>query len=264
MRNYTLILFAVLIFSCEERFNTELHPIDIGLLAVEAVLTNENIQQKIKLTFPSKQLNGNPAPATGAIVQVQEGNSTVYTFGEDLTKPGEYISTPFRAVFGTTYTLQISLNGNLYSAQDNSESVGPLAPIEYRSVNGQYELILKETGNDPYYIDHKISWQNTSACTPGNLCEGRQVFYDLKSIDVNEIFKPGKTQFLFPTGSVIIRRKYSVSSAYRTFLRSILSETEWRGGPFDVERANAASNLSTGATGFFAISTVVSDTTQIQ
>lgn len=71
-------------------------------------------------------------------------------------------------------------------------------------------------------------------------------------------------QLLFLWGSTVIRRKYSVSAAYRNFLRSMLSETEWRGGIFDVDRANTATNLSAGATGFFAVTTVVADTTTVQ
>ncbi len=130
-------------------------------------------------------------------------------------------------------------------------------------VNDQYSLALNESGENANYIDHRIDWKTTADCLPGNTCEGRIVFYDLKTIDVNEIYKPGKTEFLFPVNSTIIRKKYSISSAYRTFLRSVLSETEWRGGLFDVERANATTNLSAGAIGFFAVTSVVSDTTVV-
>ena len=62
---------------------------------------------------------------------------------------------------------------------------------------------------------------------------------------------------------MISRKKFSASPAYKAFLRGVLSETEWRGGVFDVERANAPTNLSEGAIGFFAVSTVVSDTTVV-
>ena len=141
--------------------------------------------------------------------------------------------------------------------------VAPLTPLQYQPVNDQYQLVLGNSGQDPYYIDHEVAWKNTSACTTGTGCEGRIVFYDLKSIDVNEIYKPGKEQFLFPAGATVTRKKYSVSPAYRTFLRSVLSETEWRGGVFDVDRANATTNLSKGAIGFFAVTTVVSDVTVV-
>ena len=97
----------------------------------------------------------------------------------------------------------------------------------------------------------------------GAVCEGEIVYYDLKTIDVNEIYKPGKEDFNFPLNTIVIRTKYSVSPSYKAFLRAVLSETEWRGGVFDVQRADVPTNLSQGAIGFFAVSTVVSDTTVI-
>jgi hypothetical protein len=44
----------------------------------------------------------------------------------------------------------------------------------------------------------------------------------------------------------------------------MLSETEWRGGVFDVQRANVSTNLSEGAIGFFASCTIVTDTTVVK
>jgi len=40
----------------------------------------------------------------------------------------------------------------------------------------------------------------------------------------------------------------------------MLLETEWRGGLFDVAHGNLETNLSQGAFGFFAVSTVIRDT----
>ncbi len=262
-KHIIILLFISMILACEERYATEFDKSNTGLLVVEAVLTNENINQKITLSIPYQQINGKSSPATGATVRVQEGNSAIYTFTEDPSTPGTYYSLPFQAVSGIVYTLQIIYHGKEYSAQDNSVPVAPLTPLQYQPVNEQYQLVLSNTGQDPYYIDHAVSWKNTSACSSGTGCEGRIVFYDLKSIDVNEIYKPGKEQFLFPAGTTILRKKYSVSPAYRTFLRSVLSETEWRGGVFDVDRANATTNLSKGAIGFFAVTTVVSDVTVV-
>lgn len=262
-KHIILLLFISVMFACEERYDTEFAQSNTGLLAVEAVLTNENISQKITLSLPYQQLNGKSSPATGATVRVQEGNGTIYTFAADASIPGTYYSQPFQAVSGIVYTLQIIYKGKEYRAQDSSVPVAPLSPLQYQPVNDQYQLILGNTGQDPYYIDHEVTWKNTSACISGTGCEGRIVFYDLKSVDVNEIYKPGKEQFLFPAGTTVTRKKYSVSPAYRTFLRSVLSETEWRGGVFDVDRANATTNLSKGAIGFFAVTTVVSDVTVV-
>jgi hypothetical protein len=40
----------------------------------------------------------------------------------------------------------------------------------------------------------------------------------------------------------------------------MLSETEWRGGVFDVQRDNVSTNINGGGAGFFAVSTVLKDT----
>lgn len=262
IRNLLLIFFWALA-SCEERIEIPLLSEDKNLLAVEGVLTNENISHTITLTFPYKMMNSKALPVSGAVVQILEGNSTIYTLIETPAGSGHYVTPVFRAVFGSTYTLWIQYQGKEYFAQDSSVPVEPLPAFDYYKANDQYSLALNESGENANYIDHYINWKTTPACLSDNACDGRIVFYDLKTIDVNEIYKPGKTEFLFPVNSIIIRKKYSVSSAYRTFLRSVLSETEWRGGLFDVERANATTNLSAGAVGFFAVTSVVSDTTLV-
>jgi hypothetical protein len=83
-------------------------------------------------------------------------------------------------------------------------------------------------------------------------------------MDVNEFFKPAEEEFNFPENTIIMRKKYSVGEEYKNFLRAMLSETEWRGGIFDVQRENVPGNLSSGAVGFFAVCTVISDTTIVK
>lgn len=258
---YGILLLLTILLACEEAIDKSVLSQSENLLAVEGVLTNENRSHSITLSFPYQSLNGQAAPASGALVQITEGTTT-YTLTETPAGSGVYQTPVFRAVFDAVYTLHILHQGKEYFAQDSSVPVEPLAAIEYRKVNDQYQLVLNTTGSSANYVDHSIDWKNTTACS-GSACEGRIVFYDLKTIDVNEIYKPAKEDFLFPVNATIIRRKYSVSPAYRTFLRSVLSETEWRGGVFDVERSNTITNLSAGAIGFFAVTTVVSDTTVV-
>lgn len=263
MRAKTIGLFLVLplLIGCQEvPIDFPLQSQRLNALVVEGTLTNERLNHRIKLSLPYTIQNGIAAPATGAIVSVSDGTSSV-VLTEFPAGSGEYYTPLSRAVFGRTYTLSIQYQGKAYLAQDSSVPVEPLAALDYRKVNELYALNLYRNGQDANFIDHQISWANTTSCTAGTACEGRIVFYDLKTVDVNEIFKPDKEEFLFPVNTVVIRKKYSLSPAYKAFLRSVLSETEWRGGIFDVQRANATTNLSDGAIGFFAVSTVVSDTT---
>jgi hypothetical protein len=261
IKSLFILLLSSLLIACEERIDLPFQSESIDLLAVEGVLTNENINHKIKLSFPYQVMNGEPTRVSGAIVTIQQDKATFYTLTEFPVASGEYYTPVFRAVVGSVYTLVIQHQGKEYSAQDSSVPVEPLTALDYRRVNDEYTLNLNQNGESANYIDHNISWENTKACVASQSCDGRVVYYDLKTTDVNEIYKPNKVEFVFPAGTTIIRKKHSVSTAYRTFLRSVLSETEWRGGLFDVERANTATNLSAGAIGFFAVTSVVSDTT---
>lgn len=257
------VLFIYLtVIACEEVVQRPLNIESTDLLVVEGIITNEKINHRITISFPYASQNGNRSPVTGAVLKIKEGN-TEYQVSEFPAGSGNYFTEEMRSVFGKTYTLSIQYQGKEYAAQDSPVAVEPLPALNYEKVNDQYRLVLNDTGQDPNFLDHRISWSGTPSCISGTSCEAKIVFYDIKTLDVNEIYKPKQEEFTFPLNSTIIRKKYSVSPAYRSFLRSVLSETEWRGGVFDVQRANATTNLSEGAIGFFAVSTVVSDTTLI-
>jgi hypothetical protein len=232
-----------MLIACEESADLPLSSYDTNLVVVEGILTNENIKHRIKLTRPYKTQNEKPEPISGAVVTIGDG-TTIYTLTESPAGSGEY-------------------NEKEYTAADSAVPVETLPTLHYEQKGDAYILTFSPSGQDANFIDHILTWENTSACTAAN-CAGKVVYYDLKTVDVNDIYKPDKTDFTFPLYTTIVRRKYSLSPAYRAFLRSLLSETEWRGGVFDVQRDNVSTNLSEGAIGFFAVSTVVSDTTIIQ
>ncbi len=258
-----LILMIMAFASCQEVIERPFGEEDLNILAVEAVLTNENINQRVKLTHPYRQQNGVALPASGAQLVLTDGRA-VYPMVEFPSGSGEYYSEPFIAVAGRAYGLQISYRGRVYTAIDQSQGVEPLEEIAYTAVpESGYQLTLRETGSLPHYITHQIAWRHTPFCTT-TACEGVVIQYDLKTVDAHEAFKPEKIPFIFPAGSIIVRRKHSVSEGYRAYLRAMLSETEWRGGAFDVEPANAPTNLSPGAVGYFAVTSVVADTTVVQ
>jgi hypothetical protein len=256
-------LLSCLLFSCEEAVDIPLSSRNTNLIVVEGILTNEKINHKIKLTKPYLSQNEIAEPITGAVLTLMEDN-VVYNLTETPVGSGEYFTPELRAATGKSYTLSISYNGNNYTAQDSPVPVEPLSAISYSNNQEKYSLNFNESGQDANFIQYDVNWENSGNCSAGVSCKGKLFYYDLKTVDVNEIYKPDKQDFYFPANTTIIRKKYSVSDSYKTFLRAMLTETEWRGGLFDVQRADVPSNLSTGAVGFFAVSTVVSDTTVIQ
>lgn len=256
-RSIYFLLFVMSFSACEDPYYSKNTSLQIELIIVEGVITNEKKNHEVILSRIHLNQNGVSASVSGADVTISTNDST-FTLTEDPGTPGKYLTPLMRAASGKIYRLTFSIDGKTYSAEDSSVPVEPLTPINLDRQPEGYQLEFSESGQDANYIDHHLDWTQTPECAGG--CKGRVIFYDLKTIDVNDIFKPRKTDVYFPEGTTIIRRKYSVSPAYRNFLRSMLMETEWRGGVFDVDRANVPTNLSEGAMGFFAVSTVVSDT----
>ena len=87
-----------------------------------------------------------------------------------------------------------------------------------------------------------------------------QYFYTFNSIDVASLVRPVRDTVFFPPGSIIVARKYGLSDTYADYLRALVIETEWRGGPFYSAAASLPTNISNGALGFFAASAVDVDT----
>lgn len=259
-----MIVIVLAFWSCEEQVNIPVMPEESNLLVVEGVITNELRNHLVKLSLPRMGLNGLSAPVTEASVYLLEDTTNVYGLTEFPKGSGHYYTPMIRGLYGKLYTLYIMVGGKAYFAQDSSVPVQPLTELDYFETPQGNVLNLNPVGDDANYVEHFVTWKHTNNCVEQNSCTGRIIYYDLKTIDVNEMFKPNKEQFYFPDQSVIVRRKYSVSPAYKAFLRSMLSETEWRGGVFDVQRSNVQTNLSDGATGFFAVCSVLSDTTVVQ
>ncbi|MTI41178.1 DUF4249 family protein [Fulvivirga lutimaris] len=270
-KNFYIIMLLLLMLgsSCEEVLDETIDFERTNLLVVEGVLTNERIRQKVKLTHPYASQNEPERPATGAIVVIADSDQNITLLRESPRGSGEYFTDSLRAVFGKVYALIIRYKGNEYRAFDATPPGQLLPPLKYNAieVDGQtkFELQFEDSGVNPNYINYNVDWSATSSCTtqPED-CQAKLVYYDLKNIDVQKIYAPEKEDIYFPPQSTVIRKRYSVSGPYQDFLRSLLSETEWRGGVFDIQRDQVPTNLSEGAIGFFAVTTVVKDTTVLR
>ncbi len=261
---YILIPASFLLAACEEEpVDWELNPDDSQVLVVDGILTNKNINHLVKLSLSNKNSNEGFTPATNAFVLISDGTNSV-TLTEFPTGSGFYYTPKIRAVINKQYFLFIQYEGQEYLAADQAKPVEQMRPVNIRAENDSLFTIFFSNENDPSYIRHLLSWENTPYCAQSNqLCFAKIIHYDLKTVDVNEMFKPDKERVFFPENTILVRTKYSISDIYRAYLRAMLSETEWRGGLFDVEKGNVFSNVSNDALGFFAVSTVVSDTTLV-
>lgn len=260
-------IFGILVLmACEEPTQWNLDTQATDLIVVEAQITNERKPHLIKLSRTLTDINANPEPVSGAIVAVATEGVTAF-FVEYPTGSGMYYSDTVQAVVGKIYRLYINYEGKEYMAATQMVPVTPLKPLSYRLANeseGLYELNYLDS-NEPSKKEYWISWGHLPGYEGQLLTEtlARTYHYTLESIDVNQLFSPDKGRILFPVGSYILRKKYSMSADQQAFYRTFLAETAWRGSPFDVQKGNVITNLSEGAIGYFSVSTVVSDTTVI-
>ncbi|NJN26784.1 MAG: DUF4249 domain-containing protein [Cyclobacteriaceae bacterium] len=259
-------LSMLCVLACEEPTTWELDSKNHDLIVVEGILTNELKRQKIILSRPFEQLNATPEPVSGALVAVRAG-SEVQLFSEFPTGSGVYYSDTIQAVVNRQYQLYILFNDIEYTALAEMVPATPVQPLAYHLVDADsmiYEIDHKDS-EQPSIQEYWISWAHVAGYEglPQGQTLSHSFHYTLSSINVNEVFKPAQARVRFPRGAIVLRKKYSLSTAHEAFLRTFLSETEWRGSVFDVQKGNVATNLSEGAIGFFAVSTVVSDTTLV-
>ena len=254
------------LLACEEATDWDLDPQATDLIVVEAQITNELKSHIVKLSRTVTDLNKQAEPVTGAtVVVVSEGSVTFFV--EFPAGSGVYFSDSVQAVVGKIYQLYINHNEKEYTARTQMVPVTPLKPIDYHLANeekGLYELNFQDS-NEPSKKEYWISWGHLPEFQDQPLTGtlAKTFHYTLESIDVNQLFKPDQDEILFPAGSVVLRKKYSMSEDQQAFYRTFLSETQWRGSPFDVQKGNVLTNLSEGAIGYFSVSTVVTDTTLI-
>lgn len=262
---FVYIALVMLFYSCEEKSDWEVPSEDFVRLVVEGSITNERTSHTVKLSLPTRELNEQPVPLSNAYVAVTD-QEKVFEFTEDPEQPGTYRSAPdAQGVTGKIYVLYIRVGQFEFAARSFMVPVEPLRELRLRPCGDRenyYHWVPRNEG-DPFMIQATIDWSSTPACNTGD-CSAQINHYHLNSIDVNEFFKPEKETVCFPAGAMIVMKKYSMNPDHQEFIRSLLMETEWRGGVFDVRPGNVKTNLSPGAIGYFFASTVVTDSVIVE
>ncbi|MEO9966319.1 MAG: DUF4249 family protein [Reichenbachiella sp.] len=255
-----IIAIPLLFICCEETFDWGTGGQNEPLLVVEALLTNENKRHEVSLSLTRDQLNESPEYVDNAFVFINDSDTT-YRLTKHPTRPGIYLTDSLRALYGKLYTLFIIHDQKEYFALTISSFGAPLEPLVTTTTeDGQLEYIYQESSS-PSMTEVEIRWPDTDVNAAPDI---RAYYYTLAVIDINKVFAPDQEKIVFPPGSSISRKKYSLTQNHQDFLRSLLSETDWRGGLFDVAPGNVETNLSDGAVGYFAVSMVSSDVTIVE
>jgi len=246
-------------YSCEEPTEDGFSGNPPLKMVVEAMLTNVPGENYVKLSLPVSNPNEEPVMVSFASIVVSDGtNVTILT--EDLSEPGTYRpEATARGVTGKIYKINLRIGEYADSAYTYIIPVTPLGEMKTKPDNSRegYYFISPENSNDPAMIFYSIV---PPGCSVSDSCHSEFREYILSSFDVSQIFSPKKETLSFPTGSKVIRKKYSLNPQHEAYIRSLLLETEWRGGLFDVQAGNPRGNFSESTLGYFSGCSLVMDT----
>lgn len=258
-KGLAIIWFVLLLVSCEEVTDWDQQGTFTPRLVVDGMVTNQQGYSYVKLSLPVTASGEIPRTVSNAEVFISTGDSLV-PFTEDMTEPGTYRPDPsMRAVIGRIYHLEISFENFSFTASAGMIPVAPFSPFLYNADDdkaGYYRINPTDT-NNPTMLRYTVEWVDDQS---GQEVKSIFYHYTLSTIDVNQFFKPGQQSLSFPGNARIIREQYSLSPDHEQYIRSLLSETEWKGGWFDVLPGNLHTNLSRGGTGYFAASSMLVDT----
>lgn len=262
--SYLIGTICLLLFlqACEETTDWDYQTGNNGELVVDAIIVNNLEIQEIQLSYSFDNIDGVPQPATGAIVTISNGVED-FPFIESFDHPGAYrLPQPGAAQAGVTYELVIGLDNQTYTASNSMVQVFPFGSPSFTLANDSINLVLSST--PPLYstteqamYEFDIDWSSISSEQPNT---AKQVFYTFKTIDVNEIFKSQPKEVKFPVGSRVVITKYGLNDGFAAYLRALVMETEWQGGPFDEASSSLPTNISNGGLGYFGVCAIRRDT----
>lgn len=267
-RLISLAGFLFVAGACTEKIEWDLKYQEEDLIVVEAKITNETKPHEVKLSRPLFEVNGMPEPVSGAIVEINDGR-TIHGLREDPARAGTYLTEPdFSGRVNRGYQLRIRYRDQLITAVAFMRAVSDfqfMRPFQVQSNPVLYQVYIGNNNDGPAIVRMELDWSHVPGYDTLGPDENHALIYHytLNSVDVNRFFSPDAEQVRFPPGTIVFREKESVSREYEEFLRGMLSETDWRGGVFDVLPGNARTNLSDGAIGYFTAAEVIRDTVVI-
>ena len=262
-----ILLFVSILgmtFACTDEIGWDLKYQEMDLIVVEGKITDEAKAHEVVLTKPLYEMNGDPEAVSGAVVEIADGRN-IYFLHEDRSRPGTYLTSPdFAGVVSSGYQLRIHQGDKLITAISYLREVTPIQnmrPYLVQTNPPLYEVHITDS-DEPAIVRLELDWSHVPGYDSLSHEETHALIYHytLGTIDVNRMFPPDREAVRFPPGTIIFREKESVNGQYEEFLRGMVSETDFRGGVFDVLPGNARTNLTEGAIGYFTATQVIRDT----
>lgn len=264
-QNILLSILCLLAFtwtSCEEKIEIDVNSTDPKLV-VEGQITDAKgyLFNYVKLTLSSNYFGDDPTPfIETAVVTLYEDGVLVDTLPHFIEGYYGLPDTNFTGKVGSTYKLHVLYDGEEYEATETMRPVPTIDSLTYSYDEGSifvdegyYVYINTQEFPEPgdfyrflYYTNGRLE-EATGFFVSDEFINGSYVTYN---------FNNSYTQELNDT--VVIQTMSITEAAYNFY--SDLEDQESSGNLFDTPPGNIRGNISNGGYGFFAASSVVSDT----
>lgn len=242
------IILILMFGSCETVVDIDLETSQERLV-VEALIRWEKgtagNNQLIKLQKTIPFFDGDITPVTGAQVAITSESGTTFTFSE--TEPGFYETTTFVPAFGTSYTLSINYDNEVY---ESTETFFPVPEIDevtqsiddgFSSEDPEVNIFFTDfPGTEDFY--RIFFFQN-------RIINGVEEPFDMINFTYDDSFEDGNqlSDFfeseLFLPGDIFTIQVFGISEAFNNYIYLIQTQGDADIGPFATPPVNVKGNL---------------------
>jgi len=235
-----LILVAFAFVACEDVVEVDLNE-GTPKLVIEAnflkQITSDNSVLRINLSKTIPFFDSEPSFVNNATVTIssENGDTILVPFTED----GRYELSNIEPELGVAYTLEVTVDGETYSATESLVTGVPLELVEQDNEGGfsNDEIDLKVFFNDPANVENYYFFEGRS--TRGDLAD----VYSDEFFDGNEIFGFYAVEDL-EAGDEITFYLHGVNKQFYNFMFILLQQSgDQGGGPFETQPATVRGNF---------------------
>jgi hypothetical protein len=266
MKNILIVILTSFIFwSCDEPVRLDVNQSESRVI-IEGQVTNQPGYQYVKVTKSGGFYDTGKSPRViNAVVVVKDNAGNEFPF---IHNPGNYADsagyylpqTPFVGEVGRSYALQVTIDDQVYEAEDNLYDVTPIDSLTYRIDEDEkedpedfgkfYEVLIyaKEPQDSKDFYLFKF-FRNDSLKV-GNDTE----IYFTDDENLGENIDGVSSPIYFAPGDRARCEIYSISRNAFVFYSDLQNLLNSDGGLFSQPPSNSRTNLTNGALGFFQAS----------
>ncbi|MCU0429887.1 MAG: DUF4249 domain-containing protein [Cytophagaceae bacterium] len=266
LRNFLMaILFIGGLGSCTEVIQVDLDE-DASRVVVEGLVTDRLHPFEVKvsrtISFSNESL---PPTVDNATVSISDnaGNTFPLTF---VSKGLYTTSGPVQGVVGRIYTLSVTVDGVTYTASDQLNAIPPIDSMytKFQEVSavipteGYYAYASStDPPNEQNYYQYKFykNGEPVGGTSGIFVNDDRFLSSSISNVQLPDIYEVGDT---------VKMEQLALSRTAYLFYSGLFSQLNNDGGFFSTPPANAPTNLSGGALGFFQASGIASDSVVVK